>query len=110
MLCSHFWALYSVPLIYVVRVWPVMSDSFATSWTVATRIYSVTSILRISQARILEWVAISAPGDLSHPGIKPMSPALAGRFLTAEPPRSVFMLGLYIIFLFFFCNSFAAMF
>ena len=30
----------------------------------------------ISQARILEWVVISSPGDLPHPGIKPTSPAL----------------------------------
>ena len=27
-----------------------------------------------------------SPGDLSHPGIKPTSPALAGRFFTTEPP------------------------
>ena len=27
------------------------------------------------------------PGDFPDPGIEPMSPALAGRFLTAEPPR-----------------------
>ena len=25
-----------------------------------------------------------SPGDLPHPGIKPRSPALAGRFFTAE--------------------------
>ena len=33
----------------------------------------------IFQARILEWVAISSPGDLPHPGIKtkvPGAPAL----------------------------------
>ena len=35
-------------------------------------------------ARILEWVA--PLGDLPNPGIKPMSPALAGRFLTTEIP------------------------
>ena len=40
----------------------------------------------ISQARILEWVAFPSPGDLSDPGIKPASPALAGGFLTTEPP------------------------
>ena len=28
------------------------------------------------------------PGDLPHPGIKPVSPALAGGFFTAEPPRN----------------------
>jgi len=27
-----------------------------------------------------------SPGDLLKPGIEPMSPALAGRFSTAEPP------------------------
>ena len=43
----------------------------------------------ISQARILEWVAIPSPRDLPDPGIKPkslVSPALAGRFFTAETP------------------------
>ena len=45
------------------------------------------SVLRILQARILEWVAISSPGDLPDPMIKPMSliaPALAGRFFTSS--------------------------
>jgi len=28
-----------------------------------------------------------SPGDLPHPGIKPISPALAGRFFTTESPR-----------------------
>ena len=40
-----------------------------------------------SQARILEWVAISPPGALPDPGIKPeslVSPALAGCFLTTS--------------------------
>ena len=36
------------------------------------------SICGIFQARILEWVAISFPGDLSDSGIKPESPALVG--------------------------------
>ena len=37
----------------------------------------------ILQARILEWVAISSPGDLLNPGIDPSSPALrAGSLLT----------------------------
>ena len=34
----------------------------------------------ISQARTLEWVAISFSGDLPDPGIEPTSPALADRF------------------------------
>ena len=34
------------------------------------------------------WSGLSSlsPGDLSHPGIKPISPALAGRFLTVDLP------------------------
>ena len=39
----------------------------------------------ILQARIVEWVAISSSGDLPYPGIKPVSPELAGGFFTIEP-------------------------
>ena len=45
------------------------------------------SVHGILQARILEWIAISSPGDLPDPGIEPMSltsPALAGRFFTTS--------------------------
>ena len=38
------------------------------------------------QARVLEWVAIPSPGNLSYPGIEPISLALAGGFFSAEPP------------------------
>ena len=44
-----------------------------------------SSVHGIFQARILEWVAIPTPGDLTNPGIKPMFlvfPALAGGFFT----------------------------
>ena len=43
----------------------------------------------ILQARILEWVTIPSPGDLSNPGMEPaslMSPALAGKFFTTSAP------------------------
>ena len=40
----------------------------------------------ILQARILEWVPISTPGDVPNPGIKLVSSSLAGRFFTTEPP------------------------
>ena len=46
-------------------------------------------IYGISQARILEWVAISFPEDLQDSRIEPVSPALAGRFFTTEPPRKL---------------------
>ena len=48
-----------------------------------------TRLRGISQAIILEWVAISYTGDPPEPGIKPSSPAsheLAGRFFTTAPP------------------------
>ena len=38
----------------------------------------------ILQARILEWVAFPFSRDLPKPGIEPMSPVLAGGFLTKE--------------------------
>ena len=43
--------------------------------------------LRILQERILKWLAIPTPGDLSNPGIEPeslMSSMLAGRFFTTS--------------------------
>ena len=40
----------------------------------------------ISQERILEWLSFPSPGYLPHPGIKPISHALADRFFTIEPP------------------------
>ena len=52
-----------------------------TPWTVASQ-----GRHGIFQARILEWVAISFSKDLPDLGIESMSPALAGRFGTTEPP------------------------
>ena len=39
-----------------------------------------SSVHRILQARILEWVAFPSLRDPLNPGIKPRSPALAGIF------------------------------
>ena len=75
-----------------------MSDS-ATPWTVAVlppqqrpppTPTSGSSVYEISQARILEWVAISSSRDLPDPGIEltsPASPALAGGFFTTAPSK-----------------------
>ena len=41
------------------------------------------SVCGIFQARIIEWVAIAFSRDLPSPGIKPRSPALAGRFFAS---------------------------
>ena len=45
-----------------------------------------SSVHGISQARTLEWVAISSSRGLADPGVKPASPALAGGFFITEPP------------------------
>ena len=45
-----------------------------------------SSVHDISQARILEWVAISTSRDLPSLGIDSMSQALAGGFFTTESP------------------------
>ena len=70
----------------------VVSDSFVTPWTVGSSVHG------IFQARILGWVAISPPGDLPDPGVKPTSLCLlhfAGGFFTAEPPGKSLDLGTY---------------
>ena len=43
-----------------------------------------SSVHGILQARILQWVAMSLPGDLPDPGLNPhlMSPVSAGGFFT----------------------------
>ena len=44
-----------------------------------------SSVHGIFQARVLEWIAISSPGDLSALEIKPSSPAGTGGFFMSEP-------------------------
>ena len=43
--------------------------------------------MRILQARILEWVAISLSGDLPNLGIESMFPILQVNSLLSEPPE-----------------------
>ena len=62
----------------------VMSDSWPPQGCV---VHPGSSVHAISQARVLEWVAISLSRGSSHPRIEPRSPALAGRFFTTEPPE-----------------------
>ena len=45
-----------------------------------------SSVHGILQARLLDWSAMPSPGDLSDPGIEPMSPALQAVSLPSEPP------------------------
>ena len=57
----------------------LVTKSFATPWTVSS--LPGSSVHGISQARILGWLPLPSPGDLPDPRIKPMSPALADRFI-----------------------------
>ena len=61
----------------------VVSNSLVTSWAVACQ-----SPLPIGFPRQEYWSGLPFPplGDLPHPGIKPLSPALAGELFTTEPP------------------------
>ena len=45
-----------------------------------------SSVPGILQPRTLQWLSFPSPGNLPDPGIKPESPALAGRFYASEPP------------------------
>ena len=62
-----------------------MSESFATPGTVALQ-----ALLSMGFSRQEYWggVPFPSPGGLPDPGIKPMSPALAGRLLATEPQGS----------------------
>ena len=61
-----------------------MSDSFVTPWTVAGQ---APLSIGFPQVRYSSEFPFPSPGDLPNPGTKPMvSPALADRFFTTEPP------------------------
>jgi len=45
-----------------------------------------SSVYGILQARILEWVPFSFPGDLPDPGIEPGALSLQADSLPSEPP------------------------
>ena len=61
----------------------VLSDSVCNPWTVACQAPLSTGF---STQEYWGGLPFPPPGDLSNPGIKPASPALAGRYFPAEPP------------------------
>ena len=63
----------------------VMSNSFANPWTICS--LPGSTIHGISQARILEWVAISFFRESSQARDQTHVSCIAGRFFTTEPPR-----------------------
>ena len=65
---------------------PVLCVSVAKSCPILCNCsLSVSCVLGILQARILEWVAIPFSWDLPNPGIKPRSPTLQADSLLSEP-------------------------
>ena len=63
--------------------WSVVSDSFATTWTVA---HQVPLSMEFPRQEHWSGLPFPSPGDLPDPGTEPVSPALVGRFFTIEPP------------------------
>ena len=60
----------------------VLSDS-ANLWTVT---HLAPLPMGFSRQKYSSGLPFPPPGDLPDSGIKPVSPALSGRFFTAEPP------------------------
>ena len=56
---------------------------FATPCTIA---HQAPLSMGLSQQAYCSGLPFPPLGDLPNPGIKPVSPALAGRFFTNEPP------------------------
>ena len=56
---------------------------FATPCTVARQAHPS---MEFSRQEYWSGLPFPSPGDLPDPGIKPLSPALAGGFFTTEPP------------------------
>ena len=75
--------------LFAVRKWSEVAQSCLTLCNHMDFSLPGSSIHGISQARILEWIAISFSRDLSNPGIKPnqicLVPCIAG-FFTPKPP------------------------
>ena len=59
-----------------------MSNSFATPWTIPLQ-----APLSMGFSRQDYWSGLPfpSPGDIPDPSIKPVSPALTGKFFTTEP-------------------------
>ena len=71
-------------LLLLLFICSVVSDSFATPWTVAHQ-----TPLSMGFPRQEYWSGLPWPpsGDLPNPGIEPASPALAGGFFTNRTTR-----------------------
>ena len=68
-----------------------VSQSCPTLWDPMDCSLPGSSLYGILQARVLEWVAISFPGDLPNPRIEPRSPTFQADALTSQPPGHSFL-------------------
>ena len=57
---------------------------FVTLWTVA---FQTPEYIRSSRYEFWSGLPFPSPRDLPNTGIEPVSPALAHRFFTTEPPK-----------------------
>ena len=63
--------------------------TLVTPWTAACQ---TPLSLGFSRQECWSVLPFPSPGDLPNPGIKPISPALAGKFFTTEPPGKPLLL------------------
>ena len=61
-----------------------LCPTLAPQWTVALQ---VPLSMEFSRQGYWSGLSFPSPGDLPDPGIEPVSPALAGKLLTIEPPE-----------------------
>ena len=73
----------------------VMCDSFVTPWTVARQ---ASPFMGFPKQEYWSGSPFRRPGDLPHPGIKLVPPALVGRFFTLEPPGKSHIFNSYLKF------------
>ena len=64
---------------------------FVTPWTVA---YNAPPFMGLSRQEYWSGLPCPFPEDLTHPGIKPRSPALQADSLPSEPPGKSFLDGM----------------
>ena len=67
----------------------VVSSSFATPWAVA---HQAPLSMGFSKQEYWSGVPFPSPEDLPDSGVKPASPALAGRLITSKPPGKPYAL------------------
>ena len=80
----------------ITYIWRVSAHSCLTLWDTMNCSLPSSSVHGVFQSRRQKWVAISS--ESSGPGIKFVSPALAGGFFTTLPPDSRYLIkGLYLV-------------